>query len=175
MMILANVKGIIALVLLLSVWACTPAGNAFERGGSPSSPVPPQAETPTATLGGVTSSPAEARVVERAIALLADHLEVSKGQIELVALQPPDWQIASLGCAWEEADSQATRSGIELILSYQSQFYRLHSGTRDLLILCGESGSSEGNPPKIDGTIRDGHPNQPIEGGIIISTPSGMK
>lgn len=75
---------------------------------------------------------------QRALQVAADHLDVSAAQLQLIDLQPAQWQDSSLGCPKPgRRYLPSIESGYRAVVRYDKQQYRVHLGENEGVVCTG--------------------------------------
>lgn len=136
-----------ALLLALTITVAACGGGEVEQPGDTapttptvpshtSSPAPDDTTTTTGQRGGSLPE-ADQAVVDRAIADLAEHLQVPASAITLVSFERVTWNDGSLGCPQPGmAYTQALVDGSRTVLEAEGVSYSYHAGQDDDPFLC---------------------------------------
>ncbi len=160
------------LILALAGCAHQPAVEVAAGPPAAATPVPHLSPEPSPLLSPASTHEKASALVERAKRILSEITGAPAEAIEFLDLEPVDRPDASLGCPNAgERYAQGIVSGFRLRFSYGGKVYTLHTDLDGRVEFCSpwmdEGGSSKG----IEGTIRDGHPNEPIQAGTIVPKP----
>lgn len=161
-------------ILILTLAACS-VGPMLGTGTSDAPTAGPEtqgAAQPSPTATSDSGAQGQAALIELAADALSDHLGAPAQAIGFLGLERVDWSDASLGCPEpDESYAQVLVPGFKLQFSYEGQIYTLHTDMDGWVKLCSPGTGELANPKGIEGTIRDGHPNQPVEIGTIVPKP----
>lgn len=170
-----RVVGMIALAMLtaacgslpLAVTAtptpsATPSPTSTPRPAETSTPKPTVAPTPAVTVLGLATAPIQAEPsLLAAAADLAERLELPEGaEVTVKSVTEREWSDASLGCPQPGmVYAQVITPGYVVVIEAEGEEYTYHTDTRGNAVACEQE---DAGPNKLDPTIKDGSPNQPI-------------
>jgi hypothetical protein len=169
-----TIPSIVCCALLLALAGCAPQAAVEVGDGLPAaaSPSPRLSAEPSPPPSPVSTQSEPAALIERAKRILSEDTGAPAEAFEFLGLEPVDWPDASLGCPRPgEGYAQAIVSGFRLRFSYGGEVYTLHTDSDGRVELCTPPAPEAGNLKGIEGTIRDGHPNEPIQAGTIVPKP----
>lgn len=109
---------------------------------------PPNEEIPTTNAGEPTP---QATLAEQAVAMLADHLDITADDITVVSWEEVTWPDGSIGCPQPGMRyTQAIVNGSKVVLEVDGVEYAYHQGGGRDLFLCEQAGVEKSPPPTID-------------------------
>lgn len=115
-------------------------------------------------------------LLQRAVADLAARLQVPESEIELISVDAVEWPDASLGCPEPGMMyAQVLTLGYRIEMQVEGESYWYHTEQSEYFVFCEDGVPSEPILRDDEPTVKDGDPNQPRDGDVIIKTPSKSK
>jgi hypothetical protein len=109
-------------------------------------PGPEDLVTPSPDSGPVLIPAAAQPLMQRALADLAEQLDIGEDEIQVLRFEAALWTSLDLGCDESEATIAAPLEieGFRIVLAVEQRLYEYHSDDRSSLRLCAEAGSFAG-------------------------------
>jgi hypothetical protein len=115
----------------------------------------------------------QSALIGMAAEILSVYVRAPVQSIEFLDLEQVDWPGPELGCPGPgDGNSPLITPGFRLRFLYSGETYEVHADQDGRVRICHREIDELSNPRIIEGTIRDGHPNQPVEGGFVVPKPA---
>jgi predicted small lipoprotein YifL len=174
---MSSIKRFTPFLVLLSITlaACGKGGPTTNHPDPTSTPFATNlAPKPTSTEVAVPSG--SEPLVSQAIANLALRLQVTEAVIQVVSVEAVEWRDTSLGCPQPGMMyAQVVTPGHQIVLQVGENLYMYHTDEGELFVFCDSDVVFESFMRDSDATVKDGDPNQPREGDVIILPPTERK